>query len=55
MWTTMSWAALFVILFLIALAVLGRTVPAWHNAIVNFFSFLSYIFAGTSFSTAGTA
>jgi len=51
----MSVAALFIILFLIAVAVLGRTVPAWHNAIVNFFSFLSYLFAGTSFSTAGTA
>ena len=51
----MSWLALFVILFLVAVAILGRTVPAWHNAIVNFFSFLAYVFAGTSFSTAGTA
>lgn len=49
----MSWAALFVILLLIAIAVLGRTVPAWHNAIVNFFSFLSYVFTGSGIP-AGT-
>ncbi len=32
-----------VILLLIALAVLGRTVPAWHDAIVNFFSALAWL------------
>ena len=48
----MSWTALFVILLLIVIAVLGRTVPAWHDAIVNFFSFLSYVFTGTGLPAA---
>ena len=48
----MSWTALFVILLLIAIAVLGRTVPAWHDAIVNFFSSLSYVFTGTGLPAA---
>jgi hypothetical protein len=53
-WTTLGWTVLFVILLLIALAVLGRTVPAWHNAIVNFFSALSYIFTGSGIPGATT-
>jgi hypothetical protein len=48
----MSWGALATILLLIVVAVLGRTVPAWHAAIVNFFSFLSYIFTGTGIPAA---
>ena len=48
----MGWTVLLVILLLIALAVLGRTVPAWHDAIVNFFSALSSFFTGTGIPAA---
>jgi hypothetical protein len=50
----MSWAVIITILLLILVAVLGRAVPAWHDAIVNFFSFLSYIFTGTGITITGT-
>jgi hypothetical protein len=43
---------LIVILLLILLAVLGRSVPAWHDAMVNFFSALSYIFTGSGIPAA---
>jgi len=43
----LSGTVLVIILLVILLAVLGRTVPAWHDAIVNFFSAVSYIFTGT--------
>ena len=49
----MSWVVIITVLLLILIAVLGRTVPAWHDAIVNFFSFLSYVFSGTGIP-AGT-
>jgi hypothetical protein len=51
-WTTLSSTGLVVILLLIVLGVLGRSVPAWHDAMVNFFSALSYIFTGSG--TAST-
>jgi hypothetical protein len=52
-WTTLGGTLLVVILLLIVLAVLGRSVPAWHDAMVNFFSALSYIFTGNG-TIAGT-
>jgi hypothetical protein len=48
----MNWGVLATILLLVLLAVLGRAIPSWHDAIVNFFSFLSYIFTGTGIPAA---
>jgi hypothetical protein len=50
---TLSGTVLVVILLLIALAVLGRTVPAWHDAMINFFTALSFIFTGSGSVTTG--
>jgi len=51
-WTTLGGTLLVLILLLIVLAVLGRSVPAWHDAMVNFFSALSYIFTGSGTAAA---
>jgi hypothetical protein len=52
-WTTLGGTLLVVILLLIVLAVLGRSVPAWHDAMVNFFNALTYIFTGSGSVTTG--